>query len=259
MSMTGDCERCVEASMSDEWDFYQLRVDDRPASIFLDMGIAQVAPLDTHKAMAYLRVHMLHPTKDGVSSQLEFDDLIALEDAVIGEITAGGMTIYVGRNTSDSNRDFYFYTADEAAFEAAATAAMSAFSAYSFDIGGRVDPEWRAYFEFLYPSPRSRQQMANRAVLRNLESHGDLLDEPRQIDHLAIFNRPADCDAFARFVVGQGFITADPCRKSDDGQLYLDFSRVDRPKGIDAVSIPLFEAALEHDGDYDGWGCEVVK
>lgn len=245
--------------MSDEWDFYRLLVDDQPASIFVDMGIARVAPVNTHGAMAYLRVHMLRPTEDGLSSQVEFEDLIALEDAVIGEITAGGAVIYVGRNTSHSNRDFYFYTAEVASFEALATAAMSAFPAYSFDTGGRADPEWRAYFQFLYPSPRSRQQMANRSVLQNLEGQGDLLDEPRQIDHLVIFGRQADCDAFTRLVSGRGFITAGPCRKSDDGRFRLEFSRVDRPRDIDDVSIPLFEAALENDGDYDGWGCKVVK
>jgi uncharacterized protein (TIGR01619 family) len=244
--------------MSDEWDFYRLQVDDQPASIFLDMGIARLAPLDTHASMAYLRVHMLHPTEDGLSSQVEFEDLIALEDAVIAEITADGATIYVGRNTSRSNRDFYFYTAEAALFEAAATDAMSAFPAYSFETGGRADPEWRAYFEFLFPSPRSRQQMANRDVIRNLESHGDLLDESRQIDHLAIFGRAADCDAFARLVSGQGFVTADPCRRANDGRFHLEFSRLDRPRDIDDVSIPLFEAALNHDGDYDGWGCTVV-
>ena len=66
--------------MSDNWDFYRLRVDGDAASIFLDMGIAQTAPIEGYDLRAYIRVHMLNPREDGLSSQAEFEALIALED-----------------------------------------------------------------------------------------------------------------------------------------------------------------------------------
>ena len=241
--------------MSDNWDFYASRVDDEPASIFLDMGIAQDPPRWIYDHMAYLRVEMLRPRDDGLSSQEEFDDLIALEDAVVADITASGATIYVGRNTSHGNRDLYFYTRDPAAFEAAAKAAMSVFPAYSSDSGTRADPDWHSYFGFLYPSPADRQRMSNRSVLSALADHGDRSDLPREIDHLAIFASHQAREDFAALVSGRGFTLTD--RSDDDGEFRLHFIRSERPDQIDDTTVELVVAAHEQGGAYDGWGCEI--
>ena len=37
--------------MSDDWDFYSLRVDGEPASIFVDLGISEDAPIRSHTTM----------------------------------------------------------------------------------------------------------------------------------------------------------------------------------------------------------------
>lgn len=243
--------------MSDQWNFYRLRVDGEPASIFLDMGIAESAPISGYDRMAYIRVRMLHPRDDGLSSDDEFDDLVALEDAIVEKTTAEATAIYVGRNTSSGNRDLYFYTIDYKAFETASTSAMMPFPAYSFEIGARPDAEWKTYFEFLYPSPKSQQQIANRSVREALLSHGDHTNELRQIDHRVIFPNAADCDRFVNFILERGFIIND--RFADGGKFHLDFSKIDTPADIDDVTMLLFEAALEYGGDYDGWGCEVVN
>lgn len=241
--------------MSDNWDFYALRVDGEPASIFLDMGIAQDPPRSIYDHMGYLRIQMIRPRDDGLSSQEEFDDLIVLEDAVVAEITAGGATIYVGRNTSHGNRDLHFYTRDPATFEAAAAAAMKAFPAYSWDSGTRADPEWKSYFGFLYPSPDDRQRMANRAVLRALSDRGDRSDLPREIDHLAVFASHQARETFAVFVSERGFTLTD--RSDDDGAFRLYFVRSERPDQIDETTIELDAAARDRGGEYDGWGCEI--
>src|SRR3954462_12044783 len=98
--------------MSKDWDFYSLRVDGEPASIFVDLGISKDAPVRNHTTMGYLRVLMLRPREDGLSSRDEFDDLIALEDHVTAKVIENGAAVFVGRNTSSGNRDFYFYVAD---------------------------------------------------------------------------------------------------------------------------------------------------
>ena len=103
--------------MSNDWDFYSLRVDGEPASIFVDLGISKDAPIRSQATMGYLRVLMLRPREDGLSSRDEFDDLIALEDHVTAKVIENGAAVFVGRNTSSGNRDFYFYVADSANFE----------------------------------------------------------------------------------------------------------------------------------------------
>ncbi len=245
--------------MSDEWDFYSLLVDDQPASIFLDMGIAREAPISGHGTMGYLRVHMRQPREDGLSSEAEFQTLLALEDDVTPKITTAARAIFVGRNTSSGNRDFYFYVVDGATFEATATAAMAAFNDYTFDVGSRADPNWETYFEFLYPSLEQRQCIANRHVCESLAKHGDQGDQPRRIDHLAIFSSKLDCEAYADFVRGHGFAVAEGYPLSDgEGAWRLEFSRTGTPREIDRTTLDLFREAKDRGGDYDGWGCEMA-
>lgn len=51
--------------MTDDWDFYAARVDDRPASIFVDLGAAQAAPVETLPLRAHVRLFMNSPRPDG--------------------------------------------------------------------------------------------------------------------------------------------------------------------------------------------------
>ncbi len=177
--------------MSDDWDFYAAKVDEKPASIFVDLGIAKSAPLAPYSAMAYVRIYMNRPREDGLSSQDEFETLCELEDGMVPALTADNdAAVYVGRNTSDGCRDFYFYTSDAKHWEAAVKEAMSFSAAYRLDSGVRDDPDWEAYFQFLYPSPADWQAIQNRRVVENLEKHGDKLEQEREIDHWAYFPQP---------------------------------------------------------------------
>lgn len=146
--------------MSEDWDFYRLRVDDQPASIMVDLGIRHSVPLETHKHMGYLRTHMNNPRSDGLSSQEEFDKLCEIGDTVKNSIeSSDGTNLYVGRNTSDNNRDFYFYTLDLEKLYECLEKVVQAFPEYRFTIGGREDSSWTTYLNFLYPNPSQEQQI----------------------------------------------------------------------------------------------------
>jgi hypothetical protein len=244
--------------MSDDWDFFSLLVDNQPASIFVDLGIRRDAPIRSHATMAYLRVFMRNPREDGLSSQGEFDDLIALEDHVTGTIIKDGTAIFVGRNTSSGNRDFFFYVGDPAKFEDGTRAAMRKFPAYRYETDTREDPDWRTYFEFLHPSETELQRILNRRVLEQLEQQGDNAHNPRKVDHLALLPSAEAQTAFAGYVQAEGFdIESGLDEPNADGQFSVEFSRVDQPARIDEIVEPLFLKAAELGGVYDGWGCPV--
>ena len=82
--------------MEQDWDFYLLRVDDQPASTYLDLALARIAPVADQPVITYVSVTMRAPRADGLSSNEEFDALIALEDALAGALQAGGAAIYAG-------------------------------------------------------------------------------------------------------------------------------------------------------------------
>lgn len=243
--------------MSDQWDFYPLHVDNEPASIYLDLGLATDAPNHAQPHMAYVRVFMRKPRPDGLSSNEEFDELVRVEDSLEQAIANDSSTTYVGRNTSSGNRDFYFYTADPKAFAQAVETKMSAHAEYEFEIGERSDPDWSVYFEFLYPSPDDLQRIGNRKVTDNLAAHGDSLSAPRPIDHFAYLPDAAAAANLRDFLDRQGFVIDEPT--VEDGCVALCFKRSDRPDQIDEVVVPIARRVQELGGEYDGWGCEVVS
>ncbi len=239
--------------MSDDWDFYQLRIDDKPGSIFLDLGIADEAPLLDRPRAAYLRLVMRDPRPDGLSSQEEYDTLIAIEEAVSAKAEAAGW-LYVGRSTSNGTRDFFFYGQGGDAFHAAMTEVMADFDGYQASLGVRDDPAWETYFEFLYPSERAWQTISDRRLRSLLAEQGDREETPREIDHLALFPDRAAADAFVAAIAGLGYTILSPEEREEIG---VSFIKLARPSEMDAVSLDLFDAAKAAGGRYDGWGCEV--
>jgi hypothetical protein len=242
--------------MSNDWGFYPLLVDSQPASIYLDLGLANVAPISAQPNMGYVSVSMRQPRPDGLSSSEEFEALSNLEDMLIDGV-AGKGTSYVGRNTSGGYRDFYFYTADPAGFEASVKKSMSLRPEYQFTTGGRADPEWDVYRNFLYPAPDDLQRLLNRRVTDALTEQGDTLSKPRMIDHWAYMPNAAQAPHLQDYLRENGFTVDEP--QIEEGAVTLSFHREDAPSGIDEVVIPLARRVQELGGEYDGWGCEVEK
>lgn len=242
--------------MHTDWDFYALRVDDRPAAIFVDLALASVAPIATAPVMAYVSLALRAPRADGLSSQDEFDALVAVEQSLEAALAGIDGTIYAGRCTTAGYRDFYFYAADPEAFSAAAAQAMRDHPAYACQIGQRDDAAWSVYRDFLFPGGRDLQRIHNRRVVEALEHHGDRLSAPRSIDHRAYMPNGTSADALQINLFEQGF-SVEVHKGDGSGDVTVDFKRVDAPAEIDAVVIPLFDLICELGGRYDGWGCEV--
>ena len=246
--------------MSDDWDFYILRVDDQPASIMVDLGIRPSAPLPTHKFMGYMRLKMNDPRPDGLSGQEEFDVLCAIGDAVENSLSAkGGAHIYVGRNTSDGNRDFYFYTASLEKLHRCLDAVVKAFPQYEFILGGREDADWSTYLEFLHPNPVEKQRMMDRRVCEQLRQHGDDLSAAREIDHRVYFSDKSKLKQYADYLRENNYVKIETGKtKPIFGQLFLDFKHIGAPEDVSDVVYDLSAKAEELGGEYDGWGCGVV-
>jgi regulator of RNase E activity RraB len=245
--------------MTDDWDFYALQVDGEAASIFVDLGIQPHAPLSSHQYMAYIRLRMNQPRPDGLSSKEEFDSLIDIEKAIEANLCSDEVG-YVGRNTSGGCRDFYFYAVNPTDWQIRVERTLVPFTKYEYETGSREDSEWSTYFNFLLPGELDRQRIENRRVCEALERHGDKLTVEREIDHWCYFQSADAVDAYVVEVSTMGFqVRNRPV--SDEGTLRFGAQiwRLDTPSysNIDEVTLPLFEAASRHGGQYDGWECPV--
>jgi len=248
--------------MADDWDFFLCRVDDKPASILVNFGLADEAPIERLPYMACIQVHMKAPDPNGLSSREESTTLAAIEDSLTANLADEGTAMYVGRNTSDGRRDFYFYIAHPTGWQDRVEQIMQLFQAYDFASGVRNEPNWQTYFEFLYPSEIDQLCIANRRVCQSLEQNGDALTQERGIDHYAQFPDAASRSSFIDEALKLGFAirsTTDP--KTTDDLFRIHLVRADIPgyANIDAITEPLFGLAKEFGGSYAGWGSPIVR
>jgi regulator of RNase E activity RraB len=125
------------------------------------------------------------------------------------------------------------------------------------------DPDWKVYFEFLYPRPIDFQRIHNQQVVHALTDHGDDPRLPRDVDHYAYFPDRASRATFRAELEEQGYRISDQAEVEDapeDHRYRLSFvthGPVDL-QSIDQVTIPLWLRAQELGGHYDGWGCPIA-
>ena len=154
-SLLWSCNQTYKMKIAhqEEWDFYFSNVDDKPGSLYVDLGLKAVAPIADKPNLAWVSVQMNNPREDGFSSQEESEMLFKVEDALVERITLAHDAVYAGRLTSDGNRDLYFYLSDTAGYDKTVQDAMSTYPEYRYSLGAKEDREWGGYLDFLYPSP----------------------------------------------------------------------------------------------------------
>jgi Family of unknown function (DUF695)./Protein of unknown function (DUF1260). len=244
--------------MSDDWDVYFTHVDDKPASMFLDLGLAQEAPIPGLSVMAYITLDFQDPDENGMSKRSEYEKLLQIEDVLVAAVTHE-TSIFVGRCTTGGQRDFFFYMDNARGVEERVEAVMASFEEYDWDIGLVEEPDWDTYFEYLYPDDQGMDTIWNNRVRRNLDAEGDDLSATREIDHWIQFPTEADLLAFKTEVEREGFTVTAQEKAADKPYFEALVQRADVPEDIDDVTWPLRELAGAHGGGYDGWGCVVVK
>lgn len=246
----------------DHWEIYVTFVDDKPAVILVDIGIAATVPRLGLPKLVWLWVHIQAPDDEGFASEDEDLKLNEVEDLVtesLGDLSHR----YVGRITTDGRREFYFYTDDPQRFQESVTASMQSMPEYRFETESADDEEWQHYQDVLYPSPEDFQQIHNEHVIGQLQRAGDSLFTPRPVDHYANFKTEEGRDAFIIAADAVGFETVS--RPDREGESVYPFavglmriSAVD-PETIDQVTFEVFDLVREHQGEYEGWGSKVVK
>ncbi len=250
--------------MSDHWEFYFCKIDDKVASVFLDVGIRESIPDSSRPWMIWVDVRLNHPRDDGLPGNEDFEPLKAIESVLKDAIVESNGGCLVGRISTDGRRTFYWYGSSPDNVETIAGRAMDQFPGYAWEAGTDFDPDWNQYLSGLYPSPREWRRIKNLHVVEQLEKHGDELRKSRPVTHWIYFDSETGRTNFKASVADKRFSIK--IEKSTDGRdgskvhgivlERIDFVDWD---SINAVTLELTELAELHGGDYDGWETPVVK
>ena len=95
-----------EFQLPENWNYYMCQIDEMPASYFVNLALAEIAPISQRLQLIWLEIKMNQPREDGLSSSDEFDHLMVFEDEIIPSLTDGSQSIYVGRLTHNKVREF---------------------------------------------------------------------------------------------------------------------------------------------------------
>lgn len=244
----------------EDWDFFFCRIDEKPASIRLNLALNRIAPFQAFPFRFSCLVKMQNPDENGFSSNEEYPVLGEIEDAIQEKMEKMG-AIYTGVIKNNGILELVMYAQELTGMEEACRSVLNTqFPSYECDFDTEEDPQWHFYQNFMYPDAFSLQQMMNRRVIRQLEAQGDQLDRPRSIDHWLYFSSEAKRQEFIKSVENEGFqVLSTSLSEEGDYRFVLNIARENCPEEMDEVVWALISLAEPLDGIYDGWGCNVEK
>jgi len=245
---------------------------ERVGFFFIDLGLAEIAPVADMPNLVRLRLNILQPDDNGMPDDQEAAVLNEMEDALVTAVASQFDGIYPGRVTVEGERSFYFYignriagrSTDTADYDKTLARVMADYPDYKYECRLQEDPEWKNYLEFMYPVPVQLQSMQNRRVVYQLMQHGDQLTVPRPVEHWILFKTQYDREAYWNAVNAMGFELLEMATDKENEEGYpfaLHITRDDKVDydSIDACVLPLWGLAEEHNGNYDGWETGIVQ
>jgi regulator of RNase E activity RraB len=251
--------------MVQNWTSYFTNLNDSVASIFVNLGLREDTPLQSHPWRLRVRVHFRNPRPDGLSNGDEAPTLFLIEDALNLQVDRACGGIPCGRITSCGMREFCFYARTNDGLRTAVELALAGFSVYHFELAETEDPAWEFYLNVLYPSEENLEGIKNRDLLDVLAKKGDIPSIAREVQHWLFFPSEESRSLFQNEAVQAGFRIG--FRYEIEPQAHGDYTlclTVFRTQPIvqnliDDTVIELLRLAKRFGGGYDGWETQVTS
>ena len=243
--------------MDDDWDFYPCRVDDAPASIFVNLALADQLQELRENTLYAVRIEMVVGDTHGMGSSEEADALYPAEAALVADLSALAIR-FVGRLR---NRGVWQLTCMgpphlEPEVKRLAGIHLRGLQR-QFSTLAQMDPEWTYFTDFLLPSEERMRWIEDRRVVDSLQRRGDSLAQQRRVDHWVYFPDRDSRSAFASMVVDDGFQLLDSLGEAPDFGVQVYRTDSVRLDDIHEVTGFLTKLAERFDGKYDGWETSV--
>lgn len=245
----------------EQWDFYPARVNDAPASVFLDMSFMSIAPVKDMPRLWWVFLKMESPESHGMGGDEDANILWAAEDEIVPLIEKRLQGRMIGRVRGEGDWQLYFYAPGGSVPNAEIESLVSANQSRPYWVDSKEDSEWSFYRDFLFPSDERYQWMKDRSVVERLAESGDDPSAERDIDHFVYFDNERNRTVFVDRTAAIGFRVDHLSSHPDSTRPYgVQLIRRDRTElqAIHEAVMQLVDLANEFEGEYDGWGAPVV-
>ena len=196
----------VVLAQNEMWDSYMSRIDNRPATVLVDMSLILRAPEDRFPYLVITGPQTTNVAKNGIPGPAVIEELEQVLTATDNFLTGVTAKILTGTLTYNGQRNNYYYVRDTANVRAALARMYNRnFKGYKYSLIIKHDPEWLTYRTFLYPDEATQNWMDNNRIITGLLQKGDSLSKTRSISYAACFSNDTARNIFTDFVTRSGF------------------------------------------------------
>ena len=262
-------EKTIDQEMveiDEDWGIYLCNAFtcDLPAVIRTDLALRDFECTVNYPKRLHLQILYKNADDNGFPTREEGEYVYPVEDAVVETIEQHG-DMLAGVVKCDERAHIFAYVKNELGYYDEISKMMSEnFSDYAYTLAVFEDEDWELYFHALYPDRYEYQSIMNMRLIENIESHGDSM-VPRVFEYCLCFTTEENGEAFLAKVMEDGFIKLSSENLSNNEDIDKEYpyelviGREDDFENIDGIVWYLMDLAEEFDGEYDGWGCHIVK
>ena len=254
------------AEIDEDWGVYLCDsfAYDLPAVIRTNLALRDFEYTANYPKRLHLQILYKNANDNGFPTREEGEYVYSIEDAV-EEIVEQHGDMLVGVVKCDERAHIFAYAKNELGYNDEISVMMSEnFPDYAYTLAVVEDEDWELYFQTLYPDRYEYQSIMNRMLIENIKNNGDSM-VPRVLEHCLHFKIEENGEAFLAKVMEDGFIKLSSENLTDNEDIDKEYpyelviGREDDFEDIDEIVWYLMDLAEEFDGDYDGWGCHIVK
>ena len=254
------------AEIDEDWGIYLCNAFacDLPAVIRTNLALWDFECTANYPKRLELQILYKNANDSGFPTREEGEYVYSIEDAV-EEIVKKHGDILAGVVKCDERAHIFAYVKNELGYYDEISEMMSEnFPDYAYTLAVFEDKDWVMYFHALYPDRYEYQSIMNMRLIENIESHGDSM-VPRVLEHCLCFTTEENGEAFLTKVMEEGFKKLSSEDLSDNEDIDKEYpyvlviGREDAFENIDEIVWYLMDLAEEFAGEYDGWGCHIVK
>ena len=252
--------------IDEDWGVYLCNAFayDLPAVIRVNLALRGFEYTANYPNRLHLQILYKNANDSGFPTREEGEYVYSIEDAV-EEIVEQHGDMLAGVVKCDERAHIFAYAKNELGYDDAISEIMSEnFPDYAYTLAVVEDEDWELYFQALYPDRYEYQSIMNMRLIENIKSDGDSM-VPRVLEHCLLFKTEENGEAFLAKVMEDSFIKLSSEDRSNNEAIDKEYpyllviGREDTFENIDEIVWYLMDLAEEFDGEYDGWGCHIVK
>ncbi len=236
---------------------YNTNVENKWASFIIDLGVEQIAPVKELPFVFRVTIHANEVLENMLPTSSESEILYNIGDDIEAEFNKHDC-VCAGYFLWNGIREIFYYIDNTVDFKELTNKVMANYKTHEYKCGVSEDRDWELYFNLLMPNDYEYQRGLDGTLIHALESQGDNLEAPRDIDFYIYFENKEDAETVLKVLIEKGY--RGEVELNDDGIFGVSaIKNIPVIPNVYSETELFVSLALKHNGNFDGWGCGSVK